>query len=240
LVIAVVLLGGVIAGTGISTHQRASEVRRISAAHELLDDGVLRAVVLGDSVARGAGDERRMGIPGALDKLLRSRGLRAMPVVNLGINGARTRDVERLLARAAAQSTVRTADVIVLSIGGNDLYGDSRARLLATLLPDHWQTRTLGRVQRVVDRLREVNPAARIYLLGLYNPYRRTRVGAWLDQQVNRWDARLIERFAASRGVMIIRICDLLQRDDRVSALDHFHPGAEGYAVIAERLASSL
>lgn len=240
LLIAILLLAGVVAGSAIARRQQAHEVRRVAAARTALDDGVLRTVILGDSVARGAGDESGGdGITGALRGQLRSHGLPSATVANLGINGARTGDVRRLLARAAARSAVRTADVIVLSAGGNDLYGDSRARLLAAVLPDRSQARTLARVQRVVAALREVNPAARIYLLGLYNPYRHSPVGAWIDRQVNHWDARLIARFAADRGVTVVRICDLLQRDDRISALDRFHPGAAGYAAIAERIASS-
>lgn len=231
---------GVIAGTAISIRDRAGEVRSIAKARALQDDGVLRAVVLGDSLAHGAGDERGGGIPGALDTELYERSIPATAVVNLGINGARTHDVAKLLENAAARSTVRAADIIVLSIGGNDLYGDSRARLLATLLPDHRQGRTTGRVQRIVTTIREVNPSARIFLLGLYNPYRHSRLGAWLDAQVNRWDARLIARFAEDRGVTVVRICDLLQRDDRISTLDRFHPGVEGYAAIASRIASSM
>ncbi|HET8774673.1 MAG TPA: GDSL-type esterase/lipase family protein [Thermoanaerobaculia bacterium] len=241
LVVAVLLLGVVVAGSLIARRQRASDLRRVAATQTALEDGVLRTVILGDSVARGAGDESGGdGIAGALRGQLQSRGPQPAMVANLGINGARTGDVRRLLGHAAARSAVRTADVIVLSAGGNDLYGDSRARLFATLLPGRAQARTIARVQRVVATLREANPAARIYLLGLYNPYRHSSAGAWIDRQVNLWDARLIGQFAADRGVTVVRICDLLRRDDRISRLDHFHPGAGGYAAIAERIASSL
>ncbi len=209
-------------------------------AGEIPDDGVFRAVVLGDSVAHGAGDERGRGIAGALDEQLRALHIRAAATANLGINGARTCAVQRLLSQSAARSVIRRADVIVLSIGGNDLYGDPIARVLSTCFADHQQALTLARVRRIVTTLHRANPAARIYLLGLYNPYRLSQSGSWLDRQVNRWDARLIARFAADRGVTVVRICDLLRRSDRLSAIDHFHPGAAGYAAIAARIAASL
>jgi lysophospholipase L1-like esterase len=199
----------------------------------LPDDGVLRAVVLGDSVARGAGDERGLGIAGSLSE-------RGAEVVNLGIDGARTRGVRELLASQRARAALRTADFVVLSIGGNDLYGDSRARVLSRAMPWIQQQRTLANVERIVETVRELNPAARVYLLGLYNPYRHTPLRSWLDRQVNLWDARLIGRFAAARGVTVVRICDLLEQDGRISRLDHFHPGAAGYRAIAERIASSM
>ncbi len=235
-IVVVALLFVSVVAVRVWTH--ANGMRRIAAAPALLDDRVTRAVVLGDSVARGAGDEHGLGIAGWLDREL--RGLDAAPVVNLGVNGARTFHVRGLLARDATRRAVRAADLIIISIGGNDLYGDSPARLLSALVPKLQQERVLDRVDRLVGRVRRLNPSARIYLLGLYNPYRRLASGPWLDKQVNLWDSRLIARFAAARGVTMIRICDLLDRDDRISRLDGFHPGSTGYAAIAARIAASL
>lgn len=223
------------AATGSVRNRRHAALARTG-----VDDGLLRAVVLGDSVARGAGDERGGGIATALDDHFRALGMCAAPVVNSGINGARTHHVRNLLAGARARAAVRTADVIVLSIGGNDLYGDSVAKLLAILIPNHRQQKTLNDVQGLVRMIRATNPAARIYLLGLYNPYRRTPLRAWLDRQINEWDARLIRRFAAAEDVVVVRIVDLLEREERISPLDHFHPGSSGYAAIASRIAASI
>src|SRR5207244_8043592 len=51
-----------------------------------------------------------------------------------------------------------------------------------------------------------IYPAARVVLLGLYDPY-RTR---FLDEQVALWDSRLIARFARDPAVDVVRIADLL------------------------------
>jgi lysophospholipase L1-like esterase len=232
---------GVLAAVAIGSKWHQSiELREFAAARVLLNDGVLRAVVLGDSVARGAGDERGLGIAGSLDQQFQTLGMRATTVANLGINGARTVNVQKLLEKMAVQSAIRTADLIVLSIGGNDLYGDPRARLLSRVVPGLLQQRTAANVERIVRKVRELNPAARIYLLGLYNPYRQSSLRSWLDRQVNLWDGRLTMRFASSRDLTVVRICDLLNRDDRISSLDRFHPGSSGYHAIAARIASSI
>lgn len=231
---------GVLVAVAIGRWNESIELREIAATRASLNDGVLRAVVLGDSVARGAGDERGLGIAGSLDQQFQTLGIRAATVANLGINGARTLNVRKLLESGAAKSAVRTADLIVLSIGGNDLYGDSRARLISGVFPGLQQHRTIANVERIVRKVRELNPSARIYLLGLYNPYRQSSLRSWLDRQVNLWDARLVIRFASSRDLTVVRICDLLNHDDRISKLDRFHPGSRGYQAIAGRIASSI
>ncbi|HEX2831629.1 MAG TPA: GDSL-type esterase/lipase family protein [Thermoanaerobaculia bacterium] len=200
-----------------------------------VDDGVLRVVVIGDSVAHGAGDERRGGIAAVLQRALPNGDVR-----NLGIDGARTANVLALLARNDAQAAIAQADVVVLSIGGNDLYGDSFAQLLSGVAPVLQQRRVVARVGNVINRLHELNPDARVLLLGLYNPYRHSTRAAWLERQVNLWDARVIARFAGDRQVTVLRICDLLDRDDRISTIDRFHPGMRGYEAIAMRVATAL
>jgi hypothetical protein len=42
------------------------------------------------------------------------------------------------------------------------------------------------------------------------------------------------------RDVSVVRIGDLLERADRISGLDHFHPGSSGYVAIAGRIAAAM
>ena len=180
--------------------------------------------MIGDSVAHGAGDESGQGgIAGRL-------GAR-----NFGINGARTSNVLRLLGRGDVRAALRAADLVVVSIGGNDLYGDAVARLTTLLAPGYSMHRTLDRVAAIVSRIHQASPTARVVLLGLYDPYR----SRYLDEQVALWDARLIARFARDPAVDVVRIADLFAHAPRLSPLDHFHPSADGYARIAARIAAA-
>lgn len=214
--------------------------RRDVAASTSMHDGAMRVVVLGDSVARGAGDEKGLGLPGWLNHDLQATAAGAASTLNLGINGGRTFNVARLLREPRSRNSIAQADLVVMSIGGNDLYGDSLARLLTTLWPWYQRERTLSRVTSLVAQVREINPGARIYILGLYNPYQASRAGRWIDVQVNLWDGALIQRLSEMRGVTVIRIADVLARADRLSPIDHFHPGTLGYAAIARRIADTF
>jgi lysophospholipase L1-like esterase len=214
--------------------------RREVAAGPSLNDGVTRVVVLGDSVARGAGDENGLGLPGWLNHDLRAKTAGAASILNLGINSGRTLNVARLLREPQARTSIARADLVVMSIGGNDLYGDSPARLLTTLWPWYQRERTLSRVESLVAQVRQINPGARICILSLYNPYQASRAGRWTDVQVNLWDGALIQRLSEMRGVTVIRIADVLSRADRLSPIDHFHPGTLGWAAIARRIADTF
>jgi len=197
--------------------QRKSETPFVARA-------VHRIAVLGDSVAHGAGDESgRGGIAGRL-------GAR-----NFGVDGARTAAVLDLLRRAEVRDAISAADLVIVSIGGNDLFGDAVARIATIVAPSLAMERTIDRIALIVDRIHATNPAARVVLLGLYDPYRKPA----LDEQVARWDARLIARFASDRAVDVVRIADLFVYTARLSPIDHFHPGAAGYALIAARVAST-
>jgi lysophospholipase L1-like esterase len=184
-------------------------------------------IVLGDSVAYGAGDETGRGIERTLSRMLQR------PVTNCGINGARTTDVLRALPRFP----IETAAVIIISIGGNDLYGDPLARTATTLWPGHAMRRVAANVEMLVDRIRRRNRSAEIFLLGLYDPYGPS---VFLDRAVNLWDSLLISRFASEPHVTIVRIADLMRSPDRISAIDHFHPSAAGYVQIAARIAPAI
>ena len=83
----------------------------------------LAPIILGDSLARGAGDAQGLGIGGRLDNELRQRGIRARRTYNVAVNGARTRDLLGVLERPNVQQLLRESNVIIVSIGGNDLWG---------------------------------------------------------------------------------------------------------------------
>lgn len=201
--------------------------------------GFVAPIVLGDSLARGAGDPEGLGIPGRLDAELRRRGIRARRAVNIGVNGARTPDLLRQLESQNVRALVGESNVVIVSIGGNDLWGGTDWRTAAPDDADAAMDRVAERIATIVERIRAVNPKARIFLVGLYNPFVATPEGPTLGALVTRWNARLAERFGSDPDFTLVPTADLFSHRDRL-ALDRFHPGAEGYALIARRIADAL
>ena len=191
----------------------------------------MRVLVAGDSVAHGQGDESRTSFAAHLDRALTQLGIAHETPVDIAISGSVTQDLARVLTRPL----VRDADAVVISIGGNDLYGSSRARLLSAIAPQLMMELAVNRVASIVHTI-ERDSRARIVLLGVYDPYRKPK----LDEYVSLWSAKLYERFADDRRVGVITIADLFIARRRISPIDGFHPNADAYERIARRVAEAL
>jgi lysophospholipase L1-like esterase len=201
---------------------------------------VIQPLIIGDSLARGAGDESGLGIGGRLDEELRTRKFPAQRTVNLGLNGARTADLLRQLETANVKRLIGEANVLIVSIGGNDLWsGGIDWRNAPPENPDKVMDQVLDRIEKAVRLIRNANPRARIMFVGLYNPFSTTKFGPRLSALVNRWNGKLLDRFGDDPNFTLVQTADIFTHHDRLS-LDRFHPGAEGYALIARRIADGL
>jgi len=201
--------------------------------------GKVVPLIVGDSLARGTGDDKGLGIGGRLVEELRHRGIPCERATNLAVDGARTNDLLQRLQNHNTLEVAAQSNVIVVSIGGNDLWGGTDWRNAPPRDPDAVMTGVLDRLAQIVAKLREVSPTARIYIIGLYNPFLSAPQGSMLSPLVTRWNARLAERFANDVNVAIVPSADLFTWHDRLS-LDRFHPSGEGYALIARRIADSF
>jgi lysophospholipase L1-like esterase len=196
-------------------------------------------IVLGDSLARGTGDPSGRGIPGHLDDELRARHLHAKRALNLGMDGARTADLLKKLETPSVRRLIAESNVIVVSVGGNDLWGGADWRTAAPPNPDAVMNDVLGRIEKVIATIRALNPRARIFFIGLYNPFAATPAGKLMNTMVNRWNGRLLATFGSDPNFSIVQTADLFTHRDRL-ALDRFHPNGEAYELIARRIADAV
>lgn len=205
--------------------------------------GARLLLVLGDSLARGTGDESGKGYVFDVLQFLRKRG--AAEVANLAVNGAESREVRDLLHRENVRRLAASADWILLSVGGNDL---SHAVPRGFTSP----TQTLGEIGKTRDqfaanlreifrRLRESNPNAPVYVLGLYDPFGEgdapARAGASV---ILSWNTLLEETSLGYPGIFVVPTFDLFQRRADRLAVDRFHPNRKGYEAIASRVIQLL
>jgi lysophospholipase L1-like esterase len=196
-------------------------------------------MILGDSLGKGTGDESGLGIGGRLVDELKRRQIPTKNIVNIAVNGARTRDLIQQLTSHNVQTLLAQSNVIVVSIGGNDLWGDNNWRNAPPSNPEAVMKDVADHVEQSVTTIRSVNPTARIFVIGLYNPFITTPFGKILTPFVNAWNALLVERFGNDPNVVIVQTSDIFAFRDRLS-FDRFHPNDEGYSLIARRIADAI
>ena len=200
-------------------------------------------LVLGDSLARGTGDESGRGFAGDVLDVMKKRG--PAEIANLSVNGAESSELRDLVGSANVRSLAASADVIVVSIGGNDLShavprgpdpGLRTSESLSTA-----RTRYAENLRAILTGLRGANPSSPIFLLGLYDPFGDAGPGGRLGASVILgWNAILSETALSFPRVTVVPTFDLfLGRPDRL-APDKFHPNRQGYGAIAIRIGQLL
>lgn len=201
---------------------------------------LFRCAVIGDSLAYGAGDEERKGIPLRLEEELRKRGISHPEVKNFGVNRSTTSDVLRRIEQERVRAATAVADAIVVSVGANDLLETPGGREAALRAPFKVADEILEKVYGVVLELRRHNPAARILLLGGYNPVPRHPFSFMIARYIDLWDTKLAARFRDDPLVSVVRMSDIITGPHRLSRFDNFHPGGAAYAEAASRIAEML
>lgn len=136
----------------------------------------LNLVAIGDSLTEGIGDSTgRGGYVPLVAELLESKDeIETVSTSNYGISGNRSDQIlKRIKKDEKLQNDVKKADVIVLTVGGNDLMRVVRSTLLK-VKEDSFikpQKEYKERIEETFKELRSLNSDAPIYVFGIYNPF---------------------------------------------------------------------
>lgn len=193
----------------------------------------LTYVVLGDSTAAAVGTDYEFGIAVQTAKELAKR--HAVTLVNLGVSGARMRDVrEHQLPEAVALRP----DVVLLSAGANDVTHFTRLRSVRSDL------------RAIARELTAANPDVRIVITGAPDMGSPPRMPRWLRGIATRRSQRMNRMFRAEAAEQRLLFAEIAERagprfrgDFSLYADDGFHPNHRGYAtwlpLLNEKLAEA-
>ncbi len=202
----------------------------------------LSIVTLGDSLTRGTGDETGKGYVGILMDEIKEKSKQDVQLTNLGIIGQRSNELMKQVQQAEVQRQIQTADLVLVTIGGNDLFRGGQA------LEDfnkeeivEIEKKYLDNMKFIFQQIRSANNNATVFFIGLYNPFNDLEQGAEMSKVVRHWNYQSAEMSATFPKIVFVPTFDLfeLQVNDYLYT-DKFHPNTEGYRLIAERVASLL
>ncbi|MCX2828923.1 lipase [Bacillus pseudomycoides] len=200
--------------------------------------GTLQVVSLGDSLTRGVGDKEGIGYVGRVKESLQKDYKQKVALTNLAVSGAKMPDLLKQIASSGAQYSIKQADLIILTIGGNDLFPgwESLGKIdLETYRPN---TETFqNQAKQILTEIRKLNPDSPIFWLGLYNPFEDVEDLKGSSSIVVDWNASLEKLAIDNKNVYITPTFDLFQnRGKELLYSDHFHPNEIGYSYMADRL----
>lgn len=209
----------------------------------IVEDGKIRMAVIGDSLARGTGDDEGLGFVRRAANLLKDEGKDVQVLNNLGVNGLRTDALLKKLDEQGVQYVLQQSNFILLSIGANDLFQGGQvlqgedpptAEKLAAALPE-----TSKRLQEILKKVKEINPNAQIAYVGLYNPFGNVKE---LEKPGNAvvaaWNEAAMSILNNEDNMTLVPTFDLFENHlEEYLSSDHFHPNGQGYQQMAVRIA---
>ncbi|MDF2557918.1 MAG: lipase [Bacillales bacterium] len=202
------------------------------------DEQTLSLVGLGDSLTRGVGDDKGAGYFDRLKTALSESQKKTIVASNLSVSGAKSKDLLLLLNDKGVQYTINHADVIVMTMGGNDLspgMGNLTSEFLATYQPDIATFTTDAKT--ILETIRSNNSNAPIYWVSLFNPYEGLKGYEKTSEAVMQWNLALEKVTGVYPNVYVVPSLDLFK--GKVPAwlyVDKYHPNGKGYQAITERL----
>lgn len=220
---------------------------------------------LGDSLTEGVGDATGQGgfVPLFSKEIENSTG-GSVSSQNFGKAGdTSTQIYNRMMKSKKITDGLKKANIITITIGGNDVLKvirDNVTKLSSMTEKDFVKPEELyqARVKKLLDKIRENNPQAQIYVLGIYNPFYLNFPDLTVMQNViDSWNTATAGVVSQEKNTYFIPINNLLYKgsgdkqaveaDSSTSAVannllyteDHFHPNNIGYQIMADAVFAS-
>lgn len=203
--------------------------------------GKYNYVVLGDSIAYGS------GLVNASDACY---GKMVADTCGFGyenhaVPGATTTELVYKLTEKAVRSDLARADIISISIGGNDFLNELSDLMYSAIVEKDYKQFDLiefgiySNISNVIDSIREVNGDAVILLQTLYNP-QFDYLKKVYQQGADRVNAAVKRCAKENKGVKVVDVAAALNGDERNFADDTMHPSARGNELIAKEVLRTL
>ena len=199
-----------------------------------------KLVLLGDSIAQGygLGEDYTDWYDLGYGKLISDAN--GYDYVNHAIGGHTTYNLNARLQEEAVISDVADADIIAVSIGGNNfLLGGMYQMILEGVLFNKYDLvdKTIAEFYidfgLAIDKIKAINPDAQLLVQTLYNP-RNDFIGKVYQRAVDLLNQTIINTAAERNGVYeIVDVYSAFGKHMEYIQKDQIHPNEAGHYVIA-------
>ncbi len=203
----------------------------------------LNYVVLGDSIAYGFGV--RNSDDACYGRIVANTN--GYNYVNYGINGYRTTDLKELIKEENVKNSLADADIISISIGGNDYLQQNLPVLFVDVVSKKFQH--INNIEEnfrenfaeIIATVKEYNPDVTILVQTLYNPrfdLLRDFYGVAVER-INRSIYAYLDNNPNAYEVVDVYSVFTMDHPEYI-AIDTVHPSAEGNYKLAELVIEKL
>ncbi|SDQ11574.1 SGNH/GDSL hydrolase family protein [Virgibacillus salinus] len=195
---------------------------------------------IGDSLTQGVGDKVvDGGYIGILDNTI-NKDNQLVTFENYGKRGNRSSQLLKRLEQPEIAQSVKEADIVLITIGANDIMQVVKENFSDLTIKDFSQERIAykERLKIIFERIKDLNSDADIYLLGFYNPFEKYfKDLEELGMIVENWNNTGKNVTEQYENATFIPTVDLFEDTDKnLIADDNFHPNHLGYQRIAKRV----
>ncbi|ARU63068.1 hypothetical protein CBW65_20375 [Tumebacillus avium] len=207
----------------------------------------LNYVAIGDSVTAGWGTPAIHGarVNGYVAHLHRQMQVRGQATLhNFGIPGLTSGQFLFLLEHwPEASQHLQRADLITLSIGGNDIIWTEHQKPGDVMAMREALTKYQTNIRTILALFRQLNVDARLFVLEVYNPFpekdpRHTQLSEWIT-----WVNESILLAAKQYDAEVVPVASLFLSHEKEYvnlANNDIHPNAKGHTLIAEAISRTL
>ena len=198
-------------------------------------------LALGDSLTRGIGDEtNQYGFTSILAKeMQKSPNVLSVELDNRGKNGRRSDQMLKLVKSGHYDEELKKASFITITLGGNDVMKIVKKDLFNLKVSMFTKELPLfvERYNEIIRLIREKTDVP-IVLVGFYNPLSIiTNQATPFESIIKEWNGEIEKISKSEQNICFVPIEDLFSSNvDMVYHTDFFHPNANGYNVMAERM----
>lgn len=217
-----------------------------------------RYVAIGDSLTEGVGDTTNQGgfVP-ILSQSLTDTYHYQVTHDNYGVSGNTSSQIlTRMKDKQDIQNSLAKADMMTLTVGGNDVMAVIRKHLTKLSVGTFKKPAKSyqERLRQIIELARSENEDLPIYILGIYNPfYLNFPEMTEMQEIINDWNDATESVTKEYRHVYFVPINDQLYKgidgqegimstsgdqttviNDALFSGDHFHPNNIGYQIMSD------
>lgn len=208
-----------------------------------LDANSYNVLVMGDSLAKGTGDENNEGFAGGFAKLWKSKASKPIKVTNIAVNGDTSAGLLNVVHSQQTLKYVQDSSIIFISIGGNEIknFKSADTSSLDSNLSESNNAKSvenqyLNNLESIFKLIRNKNQSCIIVFIGLYNPF-GSDITPDKVELLNNWNYKTDELVSEDNNSVYVPTYDLFKYSTAsYLAPDNFHPNAAGYDAISKRV----